>query len=103
MKELKDVAELNLTFQKHQQSMKSSPKRIQHHALDAVDPTSKIHAQNTQINIITHPRANHLQDKATKELITCKKFHNNRNNNNTFPTGTLSFQALLQIKCGNDI
>ena len=40
--------------------------------LDVVDPTSKMHAQNTQINLITDPRSHHLQDKTTKELITHK-------------------------------
>ena len=39
-----------------------------------------------------YKRINHLQ-----------KFHDNRSNNNTFPTGTLSFQALQHINSGNNI
>ena len=61
-----------MTNQKHQQSVKSSPKRIKDHALDVVDRTSKMHAQNTQINLTTDPRACFLQDKSTKEVITNK-------------------------------
>ena len=64
-KEPNVMAGLNLMLWKHQQSMKSSPKRIQNHALDTVDPTSKIHAQNTQINLTTNFRTHHLQDKTT--------------------------------------
>ena len=60
VKELNAMAELNLMLQKHQQSVTSSPKRIQDYTLDAVDPTSKMHAQNTQSNLTTDPRAHCL-------------------------------------------
>ena len=66
MKEPKAMAELNVMPHKHQQSMKSSPQRIQDCALDVVDPTSKTHAQNTQINLVPDPRAHHLQHNNTK-------------------------------------
>ena len=37
-----------------------------------------------------------------KRMEIPQKFHDHRNNN-TLPTGTLSFQASQQIKSGNDI
>ena len=45
MKESKAIAELISMPKKHQQSMKSIPQRIQDHALDVVDPTSKTDTQ----------------------------------------------------------
>ena len=70
-KEPKAIAELISIPQKHQQSMWSSPQRIQYGGLDPVDPISKTDAQNTGINLITNPWAHHLQYKSTKELIIC--------------------------------
>ena len=49
-------------------------------ALDVVDPTSKIHAQNTQVKLATDPWSQHLQDKITKELITYRNPHQYRYN-----------------------
>ena len=101
-REPKAMAELNLIPQKHQQSMKSSPQRIQDHALDVVDATSKIHAQNTQINLIAYPK--HVIYKTHYQRINNpQKFHNNRSNTNTLPTGTLPFQAFQQIKSSDEI
>ena len=51
----KAMVKLNLMPWKHQQSMKSSPKRFQDHALDVVDPTSEIYAQSSQMNLIIDP------------------------------------------------
>ena len=62
-----------LMSQKHQESMKSSPQRIQDPALHRVDPTSKTDAQNREIHLIVDPRVHHLHNKNTKELIICKK------------------------------
>ena len=83
--------------------MKSSPQRIHDSALDAVDPISKTEAQNTEINLTTNPKTYHLHEKNYKRIDSLQKFHDNRNNNSTFPTRTLSFQASQQIKVGNDI
>ena len=73
-KEPRAIDELISIPQKFQQSMKSSSQRLQEHALDAKEPTSKTNAQNTEINLITNPRAHHLHDKPAKELIICKNF-----------------------------
>ena len=72
MKEPKAIAKVILMLQKHQESMKSGPQRIQNCALDAVDPVSKTDVQNTDINLTTSLRAYHLCDKTTKEWIICK-------------------------------
>ena len=47
------MAKMNSTTQKHQQ-------KTQDNALDAVDPTFKIHVQNTQINLARDPWTHHL-------------------------------------------
>ena len=62
---------------------------IKDHALYAVDPTSKMHAQNKQINLTTDPKAHRLQDKTTKELIRHKNSMTIEVIINTIPTGTL--------------
>ena len=81
--------------------MKAYTKKIQDHALDFVDPTSKMHSQNTQIYITTDPRVHHLQDY--KETNNPQNPHDYRSKNSTFPTETLSFQDLQQIKSSDDM
>ena len=72
MKEPKVLAELNLTPQKHQQSVKSSSKRSQDCASNMVDFAFKIHVQNAQNKLATDLRTHYQQDKITKALIANK-------------------------------
>ena len=64
------MAELNVMPQKHWQSIRSGPRRIQDCASNAVDTTFKIHAQNIQIKLATNLSKHHWQDKSMKTVIT---------------------------------
>ena len=59
----KAIAEL-----KFQHLMKPTPQRIQDHALNAMDPTFKIDAQNTEINLV----------KETEHIIYTTKLQQNQ-------------------------
>ena len=76
--------------------MKSTLQRIQDHAFNAVDPTSKTDAQDTETILVKYPRGQHLHRKNYNRIDNSQKFHESRKTNSMFPMGTLSFQASQQ-------